>query len=269
MLETSTNEVKNAAGTKFSKTPRLVSAEDTTVYITVDKKPEFPGGEMALHKYFSDNMRYPEIARKNKKEGLVGCTFIVEKDGTLSNIQVEMSVYPALDEEALRIVKTFPKFTPGEKNGKKVRVKYAAPIGFSLSVPPPPTMEEKMEDKILTGPKTDPSDPTLYLIAEHMPEFPGGEVALFIYISKQLKYPENAAKRGIEGRVSCTFIVEKDGSVSNAKVVHPVDPDLDEEAIRVISALPKFTTPGTIDGKPVRVLCSLPIRFRLPPKPTN
>lgn len=271
-LERSTNEVKNLPEanlfTESQNTFEVHNPEDTTVYVTVERMPEFPGGDAKLLKFIADRIKYPERAAKNKIEGRVPCSFVVEKDGSISNVKVNNPVDPDLDNEAMRVIRDLPKFKPGEDKGKVVRVKYSVPVRFFLSAPSPPIRVDKVEDKILTEPMTDPSDPTLYVTAENMPEFPEGDAGLLKYVADNIKYPENAAKNGIQGRVSCTLVVEKDGSVSNAKVTAPVDPDLDKEALRVIMALPKFK-PGTIDGKTVRVLYTVPVRFRLPPRPTD
>jgi len=97
---------------------------------------------------------------------------------------------------------------------------------------------------------------------EQMPEFPGGQVELMEFINANLRYPAAAIKNGIQGRVTVQFVVTKDGSVGDVKVVRGVDPTLDEEAVRVCKALPKFT-PGTQNGIPVNVWYTLPITFRL------
>lgn len=97
---------------------------------------------------------------------------------------------------------------------------------------------------------------------EQMPEFPGGEAALMKFINENLRYPTAAIKNGIQGRVTVQFVVTKDGSVGDVKVVRGVDPTLDAEAVRVCKALPKFT-PGTQNGIPVNVWYTLPITFRL------
>ena len=95
-----------------------------------------------------------------------------------------------------------------------------------------------------------------------MPEFPGGQGALLQYLSKSIKYPVIAQENGIQGRVSCSFVVEKDGSVTDVQVLRGVDPSLDKEAIRVITAMPKWK-PGKQRGKPVRVKYTVPVTFRL------
>ncbi|MFN3329266.1 MAG: energy transducer TonB [Fervidobacterium pennivorans] len=101
------------------------------------------------------------------------------------------------------------------------------------------------------------------MVVEKQPIFPGGEKALFKFIIKNVKYPEEARRKGVEGRVLVSFIIEKDGSISNIKLVQGIGYGCDEEALRVISKLPKFT-PGKHSGFPVRVQTGVPINFRLP-----
>jgi len=102
----------------------------------------------------------------------------------------------------------------------------------------------------------------VFVTVEKMPEFPGGEAALLKWIADHINYPTIAAENGIQGRVSCTFTVNADGSVTDVQVIRPRDPNLDKEAIRVLKQLPKFK-PGEQRGKPVRVKYSIPVNFRL------
>ena len=99
-------------------------------------------------------------------------------------------------------------------------------------------------------------------VVEKMPEFPGGPQELFGFLAKTIKYPAEAEKAGTQGRVIATFVVRKDGSISDAHVVKSVDPLLDAEALRVINAMPAWT-PGSQSGKPVNVKYTIPITFRL------
>ena len=93
----------------------------------------------------------------------------------------------------------------------------------------------------------------VFMVVEKMPEFPGGQQALFNYLSKHVNYPKAAQEQAIEGRVICQFIVEKDGSINNVTVVRTSgNESLDKEAIRVIQSMPKWK-PGLMQGKPVRV----------------
>ena len=106
------------------------------------------------------------------------------------------------------------------------------------------------------------ADNTIHDVVEQMPSFPGGQSALMSYLSKSIKYPVVAEENGIQGRVIVSFVVEKDGSISGAKVVKSVDPSLDKEALRLVRSMPRWT-PGHQDGKPVRVKYNVPITFRL------
>lgn len=106
------------------------------------------------------------------------------------------------------------------------------------------------------------ADDEIFAVVEEMPSFPGGDAALMSYISKSIKYPSIAQENGIQGRVICTFVINRDGKVTNAEVIRSVDPSLDKEALRVINNMPTWK-PGKQRGKPVRVKYTLPIVFRL------
>lgn len=103
------------------------------VYQVVGQQPSFPGGREELFKYLAYNVKYPIDAAKNKIEGRVLVTFVVEHDGSISNVNVANSVYPSLDKESIRVVSGMPKWIPGKANGKTVRVKYTIPITFRLN----------------------------------------------------------------------------------------------------------------------------------------
>ena len=104
------------------------------------------------------------------------------------------------------------------------------------------------------------SEGTCIYFVEPMPSFPGGQTALMAYINKMIKYPANVYK---QGRVVVSFIVEKDGSITNATVVRSVDPALDQEALRIIKGMPKWL-PGKKNGRNARMNFSLPVLFKLP-----
>ena len=106
------------------------------------------------------------------------------------------------------------------------------------------------------------SSQTIFTVVEEMPDFPGGQAELLKFIAKSIKYPVIAQENGIQGRVICAFVVNKDGSVVDAEVLRGVDPSLDKEALRVIGTMPKWK-PGKQRGKPVRVKYTVPITFRL------
>ena len=105
-------------------------------------------------------------------------------------------------------------------------------------------------------------DDEIFVVVENSPEFPGGNDSLYAYIGRNIKYPEAAKKEKIQGRVFVTFVIEKDGQVSSAKILRDIGGGCGEEAIRVVKNMPKWK-PGTQRGNPVRVQCNLPIMFQL------
>lgn len=108
------------------------SMPDSTIHKFVDQMPEFPGGEFALYNFISKNIQYPDSALKNEKERTVRVLYIVEKDGSLSNVVVKRPVGYGFDEEAIRLVKSMPKWKPGKTMRKPVRVYYQIPVKFVL-----------------------------------------------------------------------------------------------------------------------------------------
>lgn len=107
--------------------------DETVVFQIVEKMPSFPGGEAAMMKYLSDNIEYPTIAQENGIQGRVYVNFVVGRSGAISNIKVVRGVDPALDQEAVRVVKAMPKWNPGEQRGKAVNVSFMLPINFVLN----------------------------------------------------------------------------------------------------------------------------------------
>lgn len=108
-------------------------SEEEMVFLVVDEMPAFPGGQEALFKYLTDNVIYPAIAKENGIQGRVVCTFVVEKDGRITNVEVVRSGGdPSLDKEAVRVIKSMPKWKPGKQRGQAVRVKFTIPVKFSL-----------------------------------------------------------------------------------------------------------------------------------------
>ena len=215
-------------------------------FVTHEKMPSYPGGENALNQYLSKNVKYPVDAAKAGVQGRVVCQFVISEDGSISNVEVIRGVESTLDAEAVRVIKNMPKWIPGEQRGKAVSVKYTFPINFRLRDDTP---QGKNQGKTKTKSEE-----------EIMPIFPGGETALEQYIRENLKYPVEAQKAGVQGRVTCQFVVSEDGSVTDISIARSVDTDLDYEAIRLIRNMPKWI-PGTRDGEAVNTRITLPINF--------
>lgn len=106
--------------------------EENKVFDIVEQQPLFPGGPTALMKYLSENTKYPVVAQENGVQGRVTVQFVVEKDGSISDVHVLRGVDPSLDKEAVRVVKSMPRWTPGKQNGITVRVNYRVPVLFRL-----------------------------------------------------------------------------------------------------------------------------------------
>lgn len=105
---------------------------ENKIFDVVEQMPSFPGGNAALMKYLSDNVKYPVVAQENGVQGRVVVSFVVEKDGHITDVKVVRSVDPSLDKEAARVVRSMPSWIPGKQNGSAVRVKYNVPVSFKL-----------------------------------------------------------------------------------------------------------------------------------------
>ena len=108
------------------------AVEETKIFEVVEQMPSFPGGDAALMQFLSKNIKYPVVAEENGIQGRVIATFVVERDGSITDVKVVKSVDPSLDKEAIRVVKSMPKWIPGKQNGSAVRVKYTVPVTFRL-----------------------------------------------------------------------------------------------------------------------------------------
>ena len=214
------------------------------VFTVVEKMPSFPGGDAELLKYIATNIKYPKESQDNGEQGRVICSFIVGRDGSVNNPEVLRGVTPLLNEEAVRVINTMPRWNPGMQRGKAVAVKYTVPITFRLKSP----VEEAKEETLT--------------VVDVMPQYPGGDRVLLKFIAQSIKYPTDAQEAGVQGRVICSFVVDKKGNIVEPKIIRGIDPSLDAEALRVIGMMPRWT-PGRQDGKAVRVLYTVPITFRL------
>lgn len=107
--------------------------EEEVIFVVVESMPEFPGGQQQLFKYINENVKYPVIAQENGIQGRAICQFVVNQDGSIVDVVVvRTSGEPSLDKEAIRVIKSMPKWKPGKQRGKPVRVKYTLPINFRL-----------------------------------------------------------------------------------------------------------------------------------------
>lgn len=106
--------------------------EETKIFTVVEQMPMYPGGDGALMGYLRDNIKYPTVAAENGVQGRVVVGFVVERDGSITDVKILRGVDPSLDREAMRVVKSMPRWNPGKQNGSAVRVKYQVPVSFRL-----------------------------------------------------------------------------------------------------------------------------------------
>ena len=149
--------------------------------------------------------------------------------------------------------------------GDKLAVSYVGYETETIGVSKAFSTKSVGENRYFVGLSKESDEPKpnkVYDVVEQMPQYPGGTGKLFEYLAKSVRYPKEAENAGTQGRVIATFVVEKDGSISNAKVVKSIDPALDAEALRVVNGMPNWN-PGMQNGEPVRVKYTVPITFRL------
>jgi TonB family protein len=251
----------------------------TDVKEVVEDMPDPVNG---LLQDISTQITYPEKARNENIEGLVFVEFVVKKDGNVDQVKVINGIGYGCDEEAVRAVRA-TKWNPGKEQGKPVEVRMVMPIAFALSdakrvdllnrsIPKMQSLEQHESDMYelqTPSPSGDqrllppPLPPRIiYQVVEVQPKPKGGISALMQYLDENIRYPEVARRKGTEGKVFVQFVIDTDGGVSEVQVLKGIGNGCDEEAIRVIEAMPAWK-PGVHKGEPVNVRMSLPINFQL------
>ena len=346
-------------------------SEENTPYIMVEKMPTFQGGDLNVFRnWVQSKIQYPKEAMDKGIKGRVICSFVVEKDGSLTDFEVLQSPDKSLADEVVRILKTSPKWESGEQRGEKVRVKYMVPIVFSIgnnnvadanvhgrvidaktkkqvpnvavlikeksigvfadesgqyiikgqpegiytliasavgyksaeksvSIAHDKNVEvnfELEENVVSLNEVTVSSDTKVaeanakaaaakvqeaanaqataaanattggdmpYVKVEKMPTFMGGDLNVFRnWVQSKIQYPKEAMDKGIKGRVVCSFVVEKDGSLTDFDVLQSPDKSLGDEVVRILKTSPKWE-PGEQRGEKVRVKYTVPIVFSI------
>lgn len=242
------------------KEPTIKSDPDAVVNSSknnsrVDSQPEFPGGTEALYNDFiKNNYRMPIV--KNLK-GKVYVSFMVETNGTLSDIKILRDIGYGTGEEAIRVLKLSPRWTPAKRNNKYVRWNYSFPITVK-GIDSAESLEfyNRNNNNPIAEVVREDEENQVYNTAglEVMPEFPGGQETLERFLKDNYKNPQ----KDLKGRVYATFIIEKDGSLSDIKILRDIGYGTGAEAIRVLKLSPKWS-PGKQNNKVVRVLKAIPI----------
>ncbi len=290
----------NHYGEEVSNESAIVSTEEIVSESKDVQKSSasFPGGEVAMFKFLSQNLRYPEQCAQKNIQGRVLVQFLVQKDGSISDAKVIDGVDPQLDAEAIRVVESMPKFEPATENGEAVAEWFTLPINFKLQEDDDEHRLYLLDGKAVTaddirsldkseidGVNVLPGDKAKEMFGNDaakgavvvqtkayameqaklkglIAKFPGGEAAMYQFIARYIRYPEEAARKNIQGVVIVQFKVQKDGSITDVSALKGVDPLLDAEAVRVMEVMPKFE-PATENGEAVAVWQTLPISFKM------
>ena len=234
--------------------------EDDQPFLIAETMPLFPmqeggnpgyGDLNTFRAWVQKNIKYPAEAFKNGEQGRVVLSFVVEKDGSVSNIQILQTPGKAFSEETRRVVAASPKWKPGEQRGEKVRVRYTLPVDFRITA--------TAQDTKTSENKSSGEEP--FLVVDTPPQFNGGDINEFRrWVQMNVKYPAEALGKNIYGKVLVTFVIEKDGSVGNAEIFKSPDKSLADEVLRVIGKSRKWT-PGKQRGEAVRVKFGMPVDF--------
>ena len=233
-------------------------------FIVAETMPSFEGGDLLkFREWLQSEVRYPAEALKQRIEGRVVCSFVVERDGSVSNITALQSPDRLLTNEVRRVLANSPRWTPGMQKGETVRVKYVVPVDFSL-----PEQSEAATGAgtpavgQTDGPAAEEDAPVT--LAKTMPSFQGGDLTTFRqWLQTQVRYPADALKEKAGGLVICSFVVERDGSISNAETLQSPSRQLSTEVERIIKASSSHWQPGRDKGKAVRVKLVLPVKFAI------
>lgn len=256
--------VSFSAQAQKRKLPPKPSA--TQVYDSVGQPAVPVGGTERYGQFLAENQRYPASAMQKGLQGTVKVSFIVEKTGTINEVKAETPVAPELDAEAIRLIKSGPRWTPAKHQGQVVRQRVVVPVSFLMSPGSEVAVIKGKERPITTSAadiaaSANPNRPAV--VAPDKPTQPvGGNQAFFDWIEKNQQYPLQARQRKIQGKVMVEFVVQADGSLTDARVIRKLGSGLDDEALRLIRTAPKWE-PATFQGKPIKQKMVLPVLFQL------
>ncbi|MVN76717.1 TonB family protein [Hymenobacter sp. HMF4947] len=248
------------------------------IYDAVEQPAVPKGGPAGYADYLATHQKYPTAAMKANQEGTVLVTFVVERSGSIGEVEVQKPVAPLLDAEAIRVIKSAPKWTPAHNHGQTVRQRVTVPVSFVLAEGSGEVVEVPAAGSTVAAKPLPPgavaaapgttsvigttASGTNIIRPEKSAQPVGGNAAFFSWIAANQKYPDLARKRHIQGKVPVEFTVQPDGSLADVRVVQKHGSGLDEEAVRLIKAAPKWE-PALYQGKPIKQKMTLPVLFQL------
>jgi TonB family protein len=245
----------------------------------VDQMPTYPGcetGDMGcsrqkLVEYVQSNIKMPEAAKKAETGGVVMISFVIGKNGSISDVELKKDPGHGMGKEAIRVVESMNKqkikWIPGMDDGKKVPVQMVLPVSFNTSLPEKPKAVAETS-----------SENEVHSAVEDMPRFSGcAQVSkeeaknctfnnLVKYVQENLKYPAEAKSEKTEGTVMTSFVINKNGAVEKVEILQGLSKECDAEARRIVQEMTTWV-PGMQDGNKVNVQMTLPIQFKLSKTP--
>jgi protein TonB len=219
----------------------FAQGNDTTIYRNPDTLARFNGN---IIEFLNQQLNYPTIAQSAGIEARPIVSFVVEKNGTLSNIYLSRPMGWGFDEETLWLTSTMPKWVPASHKGNIVRSEIDLQIYFALS--------DALDGYIV--------DDSIYTFSDDMPAMINENVN--DYIKRELVYPREEKRDSIEGVVVIQFIVNNKGFIYDPQIIKSATPNFDKAALKMINKMP-YWKPATINGRPIKLRYTLPIRFKL------
>ncbi|GMT46243.1 MAG: hypothetical protein IEMM0006_2075 [bacterium] len=237
--------------------------DEERVYARVDVYPSFNADAISgIEGFIQHHLHYPVSILKDSVTDTVNVYFVVKPNDSITHVSVrkDTAQLDAYDYEAMRVVRNLPVAEPAFLHNQAVAVQLYVPVVFDYRQVDSTT--SKIFRTIIHGKTFSYYRPGMvFVVVDKMPSFPGGIGALMQYLTENIRYPEEAKKMHLQGRVFLQFVVEGDGSITHVRVLRGV-PLLDDEAVRVVRNMPRWI-PGSQRGKPVRVSFNLPVKFTL------
>ena len=241
-----------------ARSAALTVRSDDEPWLRSEVMPKFRGGDLlTFRQWAQEQVRYPKEALEQQIQGRVAVTFVIEKDGRLTSVQVLASPNPSLSDEVVRVLERSERWEPGRNAADEpVRVKYTLPIDFRLDAAPTAAAAAS------PGAVPAPGSEEPYVRTEQMPRYRGGDLQAFRqWVQLNVRYPQAAREQGAQGMVVATFVVEREGSVDAIEVLASPDPSLSDEVVRVLERSERWEPGRNAAGEPVRVKYTLPIYF--------
>jgi|LFRM01.1.fsa_nt_gb TonB family protein len=199
------------------------------IFVVVEQQPEYPGGVEPMKKFLADSVRYPVIAKENGIQGRVIVNFVVNKDGSIDDVNIVRGVDPSIDAEAVRVIESMPKWKPGKQRGKEVDVRFTLPVVFRLNAPmdSDDDTSERGAKVIIDELMPNLVDMSVTASIQQTIALPGGQDRFMKYIVENIKYPATAQEKGVKGLVKASLKYNREWQIVSVKAT----PDSKEESI--------------------------------------